>query len=108
MESTPILKFRTETTIMGIKVSDLLGSLIIVGPFAFVLNMFISGLPLLLIVGSVWWFGVLRVMEFIRERIPPKFFAHFIEWLRVGGNLYVTNDGNPIPLIAREQHSPKR
>lgn len=102
-EVIPTGKFNTGTTIRGITRNTLMASIALTVPIYFLLQLFISGVPLLAVVALIWWFGILKLTELLIEVIPPGLPFHILEWLIAGGQLIITNDSSPIPIEVERQ-----
>ncbi|MBZ9714972.1 hypothetical protein [Deinococcus multiflagellatus] len=98
MRTTKLYSFNTGTSVAGINGNVLVLGAVLEFPFGYVINMFLEGLPAILLIGVLYWRGFLKLAEWLVEVIPPKYFVHLIEWVRVGNALYVTNDSSPLPL----------
>lgn len=103
MSVTPLPKFKTGTSIMGISVNVLIGSLVLMSPLLYALSLFMSGLIYLIVAGLLYWFVFLRFTEWVLEVIPPKYFQHMFDWVRTGFHLYITNDSSPLPMSVSDQ-----
>ncbi|ASN83296.1 hypothetical protein [Deinococcus ficus] len=103
-------KFKTGTTIMGITPASIMLAAGLEMPVLFLLQTFLGGVPFLVVAGLLYWYVFLRLAEWLTEVIPRNYFQHMAEWIIVGNHMYLTNDGDPLPLtimtheeIQREQ-----
>lgn len=103
MRPTKLPSFKTGTSVAGVSGNVLLVAGLIEAPFAYAINLFIEGLPAILLIGLLYWYGFLRFTEWLLEVIPPKYFSHLVEWVRVGNILYVTNDSSPLPMTIPDE-----
>ncbi|ABW35001.1 hypothetical protein Dgeo_2958 (plasmid) [Deinococcus geothermalis DSM 11300] len=103
MQPTKLPSFKTGTSVAGVSGNVLLVAGLIEAPFAYVINLLVEGLPAILLIGLLYWYGFLRFTEWLLEVIPPKYFSHLVEWVRVGNILYITNDSSPLPMTIPDE-----
>lgn len=103
MQPTRLPKFKTTTSINGISSNVLFIAALIEAPFAYVINTSMDAVLGIILIGLLYWYVFLRFTEWLIEIIPPKYFAHLAEWVRVGDMLYVTNDSSPLPMTIPDE-----
>lgn len=110
VQSTPVEKFKTSTTVLGIDTNVLMLAIVLAAGPTFLLQAFIGGVPFLLITGALFWYVYLRVAEYLIEVVPPNIFHHMLDWVITGDHLYITNDADPIPhlLLSSEEVKQER
>jgi len=103
VQSIPVEKFQTTTTIMGISTQTMMVALMIQAPIFFLLQNFLSGIPFLVLCGVLYWYVFLKLAEYLIEIIPKNYFIHMLEWIIIGSHLCITNDGSPTPMVIVNQ-----
>ena len=100
--------FDTNIGAFGVNQNVLLTALIITALPAFVLNMYVGGIPMLVGGYLFYKYVALPLTEWMIEKIPRNYMFHLIEWIVTMNVLYVTNDANPIPMILPENAKASR
>lgn len=98
--------FRATGTIRGIPYKTLYLAMALTVPEFLYMNTAVKGIMIILL-GMLALFLNIKIAEYLNRRIPENYFAHLLEWMRVGDTLYVTHDTSPIPLMVDVEAQPE-